>query len=348
MHNLKLGVLLLLLGGFIMAAQSQIIQKTAYIVPQSGDTLYGQINISDETQACQSVLFIDPEGNRHSYTPADILAYGYGHDQHYRRAEVGRTDQHGLPLPQQEAVFLHLLRAGSPNLYQWTHQDGYSLYVQTAGEAPKLLHYQLTKVKQASIGLSKVRLQDGTEFHNLSPGQIAKDEMGRLFIFQDNQLYQLSPQYHLDLTAALPDDSPAIEGELALKKPVILKHIDQRTSLRKLDRRPRLQLDLSGFIHGLALKNQSGIERGVSLELRNNQFSPRFALRYGFSGLTINSDQEDAPLRLTTYHLGINYHFRPGKALRPYLTTSFIRLTNNRIYQPGTVLSLDITRIGAG
>ncbi|MEM6346290.1 MAG: hypothetical protein AAF927_20545 [Bacteroidota bacterium] len=351
--------LLFLLGSFTLSLQAQVIKREGYIITNQGDSLRGKLWTGDTKEACQEVKFQVEGGPVRVYQPHELQAYGFGGDQHYRSFSVPRTDKNEIYHSAERAVFLHLYRSGDLWIYELEHEEGRSLYLSEERESPQLMYYALQDVKQEDVRLGVIRLADGTEFSNLTPGMIVSDPTGRRYYFTDSKLMMIVPQYQFDLMGALPEGVAPLPANFPLNKPKILQTVAQHYELQKHNQKPRVQLAVLAYqqITRVAVDEKAALEGGILFEARANRFTPKVSLRLGLGRTNWIVSQPEMELFRTPFFMqnvraGAAYHFRPGKNLRPFVSGNvhMIRLSRlgnlenayTRFVKPGFSMGLDV------
>lgn len=359
MKALKFYFFLLLLGSLTLSLQAQAVKRDGYIITSQGDSLLGKVWTGDTKQACYQVQFQVDGGPLRTYSPSEIKAYGFGDDQHYRAFIVPRTDKNDIYLAVEQAVFLHLYRSGDIWVYELEHNEGRSLYLSKERESPQLMHFALQDVKQEEIRLGVIRLPDGTEFTNLTPGTIVSDKAERRYYFMGSKLKLIVPQYQFDLMGALPEGVAPLPANFPLNKPKILQTLETHYTPQKQNQKPRLQIAALAYqqLTRVVVEDKASLEGGFLIEARANRFTPKVSLRFGLGRTNwIVSNPEsalfDSPFFMQNMRLGAAYHLLPGKNVRPFVSGNvhLIQLSNygtleygvTRFARPGFSLGLDV------
>ncbi|MEL7529885.1 MAG: hypothetical protein AAFN10_01180 [Bacteroidota bacterium] len=355
----KILSILLLLGSFTLSLQAQVIKRDGYIITPQGDSLRGKVWTGDTQQACREVKFQVEGGPARVYQPSELKAYGFGGDQHYRSFSVPRTDKNDIYYAIIRTVFLHLYRSGELWVYELEHEEGRSLYLSEERETPQLMHFALQDVKQEDVRLGVIRLADGSEFSNLTPGTIVTDQAGRRYYFADSKLKLIVPQYQFDLMGALPEGVAPLPANFPLNKPKILQTVAQHYELQKHNQKPRIQIAALAYqqLTQVTLDDKASLEGGVLVEARANRFSPRVSLRLGIGRTNWFVSQPETELFDTSFFIqniraGAAYHLRVGKNVRPFVSGNvhMIQLSRlgtletgyTRFVKPGFSVGLDV------
>lgn len=340
----KFWIVLLLLSGICLSLQAQVVKRDGYIITNKGDSLTGIVWTGDTEEACRAVKFQVDGGPIRTYLPSEIKAYGFGGDQHYLSALVPRTDKNDIYFGGETAVFLHQYRSGDVWVYELEHAEGRSLYLGKTQDSLKLMHFGLQNVKQEQVSIGMVRLADGTEFTNLTPGAIVTDQSMRRYCYVDGQLKLIVPQYQFDLMAVLPANQPPLPVNFPLNKPKILQTLAKQYELQKHNQKVRIQLAVLAYQQLSVIQSQEKgtLEGGFLIEARANRFSPKVSLRLGMgrtNWIATMPEGEffDTRFFLQNIRLGAAYHFCPGKNLRPFVSGNvhMIRLSDSGTLENG-------------
>lgn len=355
----KIWIVLLLLSSITQSLQAQVIKRDGYIITTKGDSLTGKVWTGDTEQACKEVKFQVDGGPLRTYTPSELTAYGFGDDQHYLSALVPRTDKNDIYHAVEIPVFLHQYRSGEIWVYELEHAEGRSLYLGKERDSLTLMHFGLQSVKQEQVRIGMVRLADGTEFTNLTPGAVVTDQSMRRYYFVGGELQLIVPQYQLDLMAVLPANQVPLPASFPLNKPKILQTIEKPYLLHKHNQKPRLQIAALAYqqLSLIESEEKGSLEGGLLLEARSNRFSPKVSLRLGIgrtSWIIPNPSGEffDTDFFMQNIRIGAAYHSRPGKDVRPFVSGNvhLIRVSNfgslesgvTRFMKPGFSVGLDV------
>lgn len=326
---------------------SQEVYENGYIVQLKGDTIHGFIKLNNLESYQKQVVFKKGKNEvEQLFLPKDIAEYCIGENTIYRSFEFQLMDSYSVLLDQREHKFLKAITLGKFMFFKYFKHNNTMFYLFTQEEGLVPLKSELDKFKFTRRKNGGIVLESGQVFLNISKGYYLSENKRQHYYYDGEELFVLKNKYNQYLSR-LENENGCVDrkikndfekSESNLKR--FSKHLYQckipYEKYEKVKKKPLFQVSLLGGVAYNSFNSDFGLERKISLEIRENNFSPNVSIlirRSWYNGESIDQPErvEHPRVFVSTEYLRymyrnptantvrLNYHILQGRNFRPYI-----------------------------
>ncbi len=327
------------------AAQQSFKQGT--ITTATGEQLDGYILQDKLSSTAQKLHFkLNRRSDITAYEISTLQSYRIRESENFIVAEVPLVTKEGITTSNDSLVFLQQKNTGTVELWQHNGKSK-SLYLKKDEEDFVPLAWRLQAVDDYKMSADqRIYLSDGTMLVKPDFGQKIKLSFDRQYLFLDS-LYQLKPQYVLDLRMAVKEcKSLQVPPRFELDETDIERLVQRYNRCIALGNHQKMEKPwIQAALFGYARYNDTYtgaydvLEYGGAVEIRDNRWSPKVSLLLGFGryqdgesiyeqiAIIDNASSgpvtfvEEANINVITTRL--QYHLLPGSNIRPFFFAGF-------------------------